>query len=227
MKQSFTILLLIISFDCLSQDRLAIINDPDGYVNIRSGETVDSAVIGKIVADDLFLYSETNTEWWKIEKPTYYKRLQGFVHKSRIKAISTLSKQEQRKLIETIFAKELEYIKTENWEERKNHHEPKFDLILNYASTFIIENNDVGLLQLFILTVKLDIGSADEMPSWTLGSIFLEDPDLVIEQFKIIGSTNDLVERLEFGFDNIVEGKESSILNYKELKVKIESLKYQ
>jgi hypothetical protein len=60
-----------------------IINDPDGYVNIREGKSISSKVTGKIVDKEEFLYWENkNSDWWKVMT---HNLVEGYVHKSRIK----------------------------------------------------------------------------------------------------------------------------------------------
>jgi hypothetical protein len=131
-----------------------------------------------------------------------------------------LPDKDKRKLIKETFDKERELIKTRNSAGRKKHHEPKFDMILNVAADYIVKTKDEELLKTFIETLKLDTGSADEMPSWTLGSIFISQPDWTIEQLRVVGVTKDLIERLDFGFENTVTKSD----DYWNLKRKIKSL---
>jgi len=78
------IILTLMSIFVSAQERqIGIINDPDGYVNIRQDKSAQSKVIGKICEGDRFYYySVTDSDWWKIQ--TYYGNQSGYVHKSRI-----------------------------------------------------------------------------------------------------------------------------------------------
>jgi len=225
MTLRLAILILLTSVVTLAQDNVAIIVDKDGFTNIRESKTTTSTIIGQINTGEFFTFKKAVDDWWEINKTfdinAGWVNVKGFVHKSRIQPIHTLTDKEKRKLIKEIFDKELEIIKTKNWDEREKHHEPKFDMILNVAADYITKSKDKELLRTFIETVKLDTGSADEMPSWTLGSIFIKQPDWTIEQIRIVGSTQDLIDRLDFGFENVVTKSD----DYLELKNKIKILK--
>lgn len=54
------ILLIFISINVKGQ--LAIINDRDGYTNIRESEKPDSRIIGRVFNDDIFLYDNEDTK---------------------------------------------------------------------------------------------------------------------------------------------------------------------
>lgn len=84
--------------------------------------------------------------------------------------------------------------------------------------------DDILLNSLFnlILTVQ---NSADVQPAWTLASIYICQPDYVIERIKINKEKELLIRKLKFGFDQITYENKNSILNYSKLKNKIEVLK--
>ena len=219
-----TILILLTSFVTLAQNNVAIIVDKDGYTNVRQGKSTNSPIVGQIKKGEFFTFKTTTDDWFEIYK-TFREdgtseNLNGFVHKSRVQPINTLPDKDKRELIKQTFEKELDLIKTKNWDERKKHHEPKFDVILNVAADYIIKTRDKELLRIFIETVKLDTGSADETPSWTLGYIFIKQPDWTIEQMRNVGLTQDLIERLDFGFENVVTKSD----DYSKLKNKIKLL---
>ena len=220
-----TIIILLASIVTLAQDNVAIIVDKDGFTNVRESKSTNSAVVGQIRIHEFFTFKKTSDDWWEVFK-TFDENgnsinLNGFVHKSRIQPLYTLADKEKRKIIKETFDKELEFIKAKNWDERKKHHEPKFDMILNVATDYINKTKDKELFKTFIETVKLDTGSADEMHSRTLGSICIKQPDWTIEQMRNVGLTQDLINRLDFGFENVVTKSD----NYPELKAKIELLK--
>jgi hypothetical protein len=73
----------------LSQDgRRAVINDPDGYTNIRSSPRSDGQKIGIVKSGQEFkAYPEAGAEWWRVSAPSNSKNLTsiiGFMHRSRI-----------------------------------------------------------------------------------------------------------------------------------------------
>jgi hypothetical protein len=78
-----------IDADTLSQivstnkSKPGIINDPDGYVNIRKEMNVQSEILGKIIKKEIFDYWEVpDSNWWVVKTKD---GLEGFVHKDRIK----------------------------------------------------------------------------------------------------------------------------------------------
>jgi hypothetical protein len=64
--------------------RPGIINDPDGYTNIREKPDKNSAIVGKFVRNELFYYTPiSGSDWWPVYKTDGGKQI-GYVHKSRI-----------------------------------------------------------------------------------------------------------------------------------------------
>jgi hypothetical protein len=113
MKISAILILMIVSVNCLF-GQLAIINDKDGFVNIRKDKSSNSEIIGRVFDGDIFMVAADNEtdEWWDIfysvrldsiekYKRDYYKKnglvkdnelyIQGFIHKSRFILIEKLN----------------------------------------------------------------------------------------------------------------------------------------
>ena len=61
-----------------------VIDDPDGYTNIRKSNSANSEIIGKIVDGEVFTYWETNDSWYIVQTA---KGIKGYVYKSRIRPI--------------------------------------------------------------------------------------------------------------------------------------------
>ncbi len=71
--------------------RPGIINDPDGYVNLREKPAKNSRIIGKLVRNEVFYYIQTNeTDWWLVYRDEGGKQI-GYIHKSRIRKYSEFS----------------------------------------------------------------------------------------------------------------------------------------
>jgi len=65
----------------------AVINDPDGYVNLRKEKNADSPIIAKVKKDELFEFRCTqNATWCKVKLAS---GLTGWMHSSRIKRYYT------------------------------------------------------------------------------------------------------------------------------------------
>jgi hypothetical protein len=62
--------------------RKGIIQDPDGYVNIREKRSVGSKILGTIKDGEIFYFWELTGNWYVVQTA---QGLRGFVHKTRIK----------------------------------------------------------------------------------------------------------------------------------------------
>lgn len=67
--------------------RLAVIEDPDGFVNVRSRPDVKSDVVLKIQKDEFFTCEPSESEWWFVKD---FFDNEGYMHKSRIRLIKDL-----------------------------------------------------------------------------------------------------------------------------------------
>jgi hypothetical protein len=103
--KKYLILLLFVCIAFSLKAQLAIINDPDGFVNVRKGKGANTAIVGKLYEGQIFaLDIEDNgkDEWAPIffenshllHYPNRIKTkegyLEGYVHKSRITLVSSL-----------------------------------------------------------------------------------------------------------------------------------------
>ena len=84
--------------------QLAIIDDPDGFVNVREGKGSNTKIVGKLTNDQSFLYDgeNINDQWVMVffndENEVNFNlsgnnkavHLQGFIHRSRLKPITSL-----------------------------------------------------------------------------------------------------------------------------------------
>ena len=75
----------------------ALINDKDGFVNVRSGKSAKSSVVGKIEKDKVFFFIPSKGNWYKISYHNQGKCV-GFVHKSKVLMYEQCTKN-QKKLI--------------------------------------------------------------------------------------------------------------------------------
>lgn len=75
----FFLLICLLGF---SQSKIGVINDKDGFVNIRVNKSSKSQILGKIHEKEKFTFFEdTTSNWWIIESKN---ELIGYIHKSRI-----------------------------------------------------------------------------------------------------------------------------------------------
>ncbi len=65
--------------------RKAVINDPDGYTNIRRGPGMQYAIRAQIMDGQVFMAFESpNKDWWIVRTPD---GTWGFMHASRIRLL--------------------------------------------------------------------------------------------------------------------------------------------
>ncbi|MFY0652603.1 MAG: SH3 domain-containing protein [Cyclobacteriaceae bacterium] len=68
-------------------DEEAYINDPDGYTNVRDGQSGSANIITTIKTGELFNFQPSDqSNWWSVTKND---GTSGYVHKSRIVSVST------------------------------------------------------------------------------------------------------------------------------------------
>jgi uncharacterized protein YndB with AHSA1/START domain len=59
--------------------RWAVIDDPDGFVNVR--ETPDGKIVARLEKDECFAVRSDSSDWWSVVTP---KGVCGYVHRSRV-----------------------------------------------------------------------------------------------------------------------------------------------
>lgn len=64
--------------------KIGVIDDPDGYTNMRAGNGIDKEIIEKVNSGEHFLIISSDGDWWKIMTPSCKT---GYMHNSKIKII--------------------------------------------------------------------------------------------------------------------------------------------
>lgn len=78
---------------------VGVINDKDGFTNVREGPSTESKVIDKITANEYFFYIPSSTsDWWQVSRKDDVKAIIGFVHNSRILKYSSIKNEMKRKI---------------------------------------------------------------------------------------------------------------------------------
>jgi len=222
---------LLISMQNFGQSELAMITDPDGFVNVRADKSTDSEVLFKIKENDFFLCKPTTDNWWRIDN--FYAKT-GFVHKSKIQLIKDLSEKKQRDLIINSIKRLNDYrLKYDSLRlilpnnermkllrEFEGFEETIYTPLLPFLSSLFCKNKDIDLFDKYLKIMLVNQMSANEMPAWSLGDCYLCHPDLVIKQINNYSGKDReyLWSMLTFGFKNVTWQKESEIENYDELK---------
>lgn len=260
-KYSAILLLLILGFSVSAQMKIAQIDDKDGYSNIRNGQGTDFEIVGTVEKEDFF-YCEISdsSDWYQVIALKWNRgnQIKGFMHKSRIKIIENTSLFEQKKIIETTLLKHKQlaenflesiskYDRTNNnWNskndsiaylksrsELESHSETKYDPILQILPSYFCNSNDKQTIKLFFDTMWADKGSANEMPSFSIGECFVCNSDLLIELLQQTNSKDKktlLINQIDWGLKNVfwteVDGEnEPSSIEYETLITKLKKVK--
>ena len=85
MKNLLLFLFLVANISLAQQRYIGQINDPDGYTNIRKSLNSKAEIIGKLLKNEYFFYTENSSDWYEVSTQ---RKVQGFVHKSRIQKVN-------------------------------------------------------------------------------------------------------------------------------------------
>ncbi len=92
MNQKYLLILLLLTVSDFTYAQFAKIIDKDGYVNVREGASINSAVVAKINADEI-VYAFPDNElpaWVMVDYiGRQNENINGYVHHSRIKLIES------------------------------------------------------------------------------------------------------------------------------------------
>jgi hypothetical protein len=237
-------LILFCTLTVFAGNRLAIINDPDGFTNIRSGQGNEFPIVSTINKDEFFYCDLTNSEWIKVIALKWQNgnQVEGYIHKSRVQLVENLDFQRQKELIKQILDKQriLANNFQKAWKSKDSIayrttvrelelcSEIKYSPILEILPKYFCETKDTMILDLFYSTIWADKGSANEMPSFAISECFICNSDLVIKQLQLIVNKEqkDLVyDNIEWGLMNkfeVEEDGQSDNLEFNQLKSKLE-----
>ncbi len=236
-KKIILSLCLCVAFCFLSKAQLkpAMINDPDGFTNIRSGRGVNFDVVGQIHKDDLFYCDSSCNGWWSVyflisDTVQRMKQLEGYVHSSKVQLLKDLPDSSQKNLILTVLStfKKLNERQTalfrkynhvtNKWKSPAdsiayqkvypkswNYSDMKYDYILNIFPSYFCRTQDTVVFQLFLAARWANSGSASEAPAYAIGECFKCQPDLVVAQISKYKSR----EKRDFFYDDIEFGMEN------------------
>ena len=85
MKNLLLFLFLVANISLAQQRYIGQINDPDGYTNIRKSPNSKAEIIGKLLKNEYFFYTENPSSWYEVSTQ---RKVQGFVHKSRVQKVN-------------------------------------------------------------------------------------------------------------------------------------------
>ena len=232
MKQLLFVLFVLISFSSISQNlKFGIINDPDGYTNVRSEPRGNSKIIRQINENEVFSYTYTDShDWYEVtlinchdsNNTTYFPSMVGYMHKSRVRDLDSLEVQKKGDIIKAIFDKEIALYKktdTSSHCEWVNFHERIFDPNLKFITKFICNTNDEELFRTYIELILIEGGSADESPRFALGDLYMCQEGMIETIIKEQVGNSTLLQDLEWGVVPYIYRKEDQ--NSKRIKKKL------
>ncbi|VXD13399.1 SH3 domain-containing protein [Marinoscillum sp. 108] len=88
-KTLLFILIVFASNLCFGQQWYGVINDPDGYTNVRKGPGTNYEIVAKAQDNEIFYIEDSDSDWFLIYliENNY---LEGYIHSSRVRRISEL-----------------------------------------------------------------------------------------------------------------------------------------
>lgn len=165
---------------CQNDNEMALINDKDGFTFLRLSPYQNSEIVDTIFSYEFFQVNTKTENGWSKAHNRWGKS--GYIHRSRVKALSTLSDAQQKVLIDSIFILEpLYFTKKLIWKNdstgNKNFHEENFEAILGLFIQYQIKSFDKKLMKAFLNILIMETGSADESPWNALGLIYNQHPN--------------------------------------------------
>lgn len=232
-------IIIILTWFCssalLAESKLAIINEPDGYVSVRSGSDNSFQVIDTLFACDLFFVRIDELLDWACVTELNGKQVEGYILKSKIQEVEKLETNFKKVLIAKTLERHRELatefhfaLKLKDslalskvfWELEIDN-DAKYDPILSILPKYFCLTKDTTILQLFISTILADKGSANEMPSFTIGECFICKPDMLVEQINQISDQaqrETIFDSIEWGLRNYFDANEKGESENKEFK---------
>lgn len=69
----------------LVEKYIAVINDPDGYTNVRKGMSTEAKIIDRLYAGEHYeVFPSIDNNWWVVYTQS---NNNGYIHKSRVRII--------------------------------------------------------------------------------------------------------------------------------------------
>ena len=218
---------LVSSAQIYGNQQTGLIKDEDGFVLIREGQGVESPVVDTLFENEFFRFRVSDSSNW-LEVYKLY-NITGFAHKSRIRNVRNLPREQQKSILHTLFANESSRLKrvysnpielqdSSNWM-AVDKFSASLDLLIYYNN----QGFDKVLMIEFFDILVLNSASADETPAWVMGYIYLRNSE---KMFLLVKEYNNWIidDYLDFRFANVTYQKENEIKGYEKMNKQIESL---
>jgi hypothetical protein len=181
--------------------QVAVINDTDGFTLVREQPNTTSNVVDTVYDHAFFHFVANDTSDW-VSVSTW--NTNGFMHKSRVKGLRSLSRKAQRTLLLEVFDKELSIHQgltpSEVFPDMNSigFHDARFIPILDLFIHYQCRQFDEKLMRLFFDVLIVEIGSADETPPTALGHIHNCHPER-LDKLEALYDNEHISNMLELG----------------------------
>lgn len=240
-----TILIVFCTLTLFAQNKVAIINDPDGYTNVRSSPGKSFPIISEIKKNE-FSYCDLpeGKEWVKIVEMNEDKEIEGYIFSHSVQLIEKLDNPQKERLLTRILLQQKALADNFHriWinndspayqtaiKKLERHADVQYSPILEIFPAYFCSTTDTTLLQLFFSTLWADRGSANETPSFALGDCYICKPNVVLEQLLKIKDKKQrelLFDDTEWGLLNHFNIKENGKSDNKEFNKLKRQLDYE
>jgi hypothetical protein len=221
-----------------AQWKLARIKGPNTIVEVRQGKGTKFHSVDTIKTNELFYCKASNSDWWKVST---FPDDSGYVHKSRIQLIESLTNVSMRALLLSVFRqhKDLaerfkEALRTNDSIAYQNtrrkfeeHHEMRYAPLLEFFTIYFCETGDTLLLRKLLLTMWADHGTADESPSFAVGDAFVCKPKTFADVLRVLPTEQKafILDSIDWGLLNRYDINERKNNDYMQLKKQLDKLR--
>ncbi len=229
-KNFLSLLLILCCYTTHAEWLPAMINDTDGYTNIRKEAIKTSEIVATLSIGELFYCNYSpDTEWlevrYKMIHKNNVKQIEGYIHKNRVLLLKDLEEYQQKGIIADIFNRQIQLAEALNKDstpsqlalaDYKLHSEILYLPILDLLPVYYCKTSDSEVLNLFFSVLWADRGSANEAPSWAFANCFVCFPKKVSNQIRKINDTKEksvVIDQLEFGISNLGYIDKDNIIN--------------
>lgn len=181
---------------------VGLINDPDGYTNVREDASLKSKIVGKIYKDQVFQYFPSeDAKWYCVAVDGNG----GYIHSSKVVSIAILPSEKIREIIFAAYKKMNDWLKGKiklSEAEGVKFNDDVYDVALAMARDYVAENKDEELLSLFFENYLLDSEGFSESPSISIGESLLIAPEFVCNQALKTGN-KEVYNLLKLGLERV------------------------
>lgn len=193
MRKSLVVLFLLLPGWLGAQ--LAVVSDPDGYTNVRSGPGKEYSVLDTLRSGRLVMVVGRSNDWLNVQRDSPRDDRDygdNYVHASRLIMVEQLDQKRKRKIFTSVFGQFLtvteetdslleQHDSNRSYDsvyKRSNHyHDLLVEALKSFASAWI-EKKDTTLAPLFFEVVAASNGSASEERAYQVARIAKADPVL-------------------------------------------------